>query len=59
MQMPLTVTNATDYDAWMAEQMKKPFQAPPAAAAPPAAPVAADSTAAAVPATAQASVVPN
>jgi cytochrome c oxidase subunit 2 len=59
MQMPLTVTNATDYDAWMAEQMKKPFQAPPAAPAPPTAPVVVDSTAAAVPATAQASVVPN
>jgi cytochrome c oxidase subunit 2 len=59
MQMPLTVTNATDYDAWMAEQMKKPFQAPPAAPTPPTAPVVVDSTAAAVPATAQASVVPN
>jgi cytochrome c oxidase subunit 2 len=58
MQMPLTVTNATDYDAWMVEQMKKPFQAPPAAA-PPATPAVVDSTAAAVPATAQASVVPN
>ena len=59
MQMPLTVTNATEFDAWMAEQMKKPFEAPatPAASAP-AEPAAVDS-AAAVTATAQASVLPN
>ncbi len=59
MQMPLTVTNATEFDAWMAEQMKKPFEAPATPAAPtPAAPAAVDS-AAAVTATAQASVLPN
>lgn len=58
MQMPLTVTSATDYDAWMAEQMKKPFQAPPAAEVP-ATPVVADTTAVPVPATAQASVITN
>ncbi len=58
MQMPLTVTNAADYDAWMAEQMKKPFQAPPAAEVP-ATPVVADSTAVPVTATAQASVITN
>jgi len=59
MQMPLTVTNATDFDAWMAEQMKKPFEAPATPAAPaPAEPAAVDS-AAAVSATAQASVLPN
>lgn len=59
MQMPLTVTTATDFDAWYAEQMKKPFQAPPAPPAPAAAPAVVDSAAAAVSATAQASVVPN
>lgn len=59
MQMPLTVTSTTDFDAWMAEQMKKPFQAPPAPASAPVMPVAVDTTAAAVTATAQASVVPN
>jgi cytochrome c oxidase subunit 2 len=59
MQMPLTVTNATEFDAWMAEQMKKPFEAPATPAAPtPAEPAAVDS-AAAVTATAQASVLPN
>lgn len=59
MQMPLTVTTATDFDAWYAEQMKKPFQAPPAPPAPAAAPAVVDSAAAAVSATAQASVVSN
>lgn len=58
MQMPLTVTNAADYDAWMAEQMKKPFQAPPAAEVP-ATPVVTDTMAVPVPATAQASVITN
>lgn len=57
MQMPLTVTNATDYEAWMAEQMKKPFQAPAAAEVP--APVAAPADSAAVSATAQAAVKTN
>lgn len=39
MQMPLTVTAAADFDAWLAETNKKPFEAPaePAPAAPPAA----------------------
>ena len=66
MQMPLTVTNATDYEAWMAEQMKKPFQAPataqvPAPGAAPAdsASVAAPADSAAVSATAQAAVKTN
>jgi cytochrome c oxidase subunit II len=68
MQMPLTVTNASDYEAWMTEAMKKPFQAPPVAATPAAAPastdstsatVIVDSTATAVTATAQASVITN
>jgi cytochrome c oxidase subunit 2 len=58
MQMPLTVTSAADYDAWMAEQMKKPFQAPPAAEVP-VTPVVADTTAVPVTATAQASVITN
>lgn len=58
MQMPLTVTSATDYEAWMAEQLKKPFQAPPAAEVP-ATPVVADSTAAAVSPNAQASAITN
>ncbi len=45
MQMPLVVEEQGAYDAWYAEARKKPFQAPPMAAAPsPAAP--ADSTAA-------------
>lgn len=64
MQMPLTVTNATDYEAWMAEQMKKPFQAPATAEVP--APAATDSSSvtapadsAAVTATAQAAVKTN
>lgn len=60
MQMPLTVTNATDFDAWMVEQMKKPFQAPAASAAPATTePAIVDSSAASIPTTAQASVVPN
>jgi cytochrome c oxidase subunit 2 len=58
MQMPLTVTTADEYTAWMAEQMKKPFQAPPAPAEVPAATVPVDSTAA-VPANAQAAVKTN
>ena len=58
MQMPLTVTSASDYDAWMVEQMKKPFQAPPAAEVP-ATPVVVDTTAVPVTATAQASVITN
>jgi cytochrome c oxidase subunit 2 len=58
MQMPLTVTSASDYDAWMAEQMKKPFQAPPAAEVP-ATPVVVDTTAVPVPANAQASAITN
>jgi cytochrome c oxidase subunit 2 len=58
MQMPLTVTSASDYDAWMVEQMKKPFQAPPAAEVP-ATPVVVDTTAVPVPATAQASAITN
>lgn len=64
MQMPLTVTNATDYEAWMAEQMKKPFQAPATAEVP--APAATDSSSVAAPAdsvavsaTAQAAVKTN
>jgi cytochrome c oxidase subunit 2 len=36
MQMPLTVTSASEFDAWLAEANKKPFEAP-AEAAPPAA----------------------
>jgi len=32
MQMPLVVTTAGEYDAWYAEQLKKPFQAAPAEA---------------------------
>jgi cytochrome c oxidase subunit 2 len=56
MQMPLTVTTASDYDKWMADQQKKPFQPPPASEAP-APPAVMDSTA--VPATAQASVITN
>lgn len=36
MQMPLIVTTAAEHEAWMAEAVKKPFQAPPA---PPEAPV--------------------
>jgi cytochrome c oxidase subunit 2 len=59
MQMPLTVTSATDFDAWMAEQMKKPFQAPAAPAAPAGAEPAAVDSAATISATAQASVLPN
>lgn len=35
MQMPLVVTDAATHDAWYAEAMKKPFQEPPAAPAPP------------------------
>jgi cytochrome c oxidase subunit 2 len=58
MQMPLTVTSASDYEAWMTEQLKKPFQAPPAAEVP-ATPVVADSTAAAVSPNAQASAITN
>jgi cytochrome c oxidase subunit 2 len=58
MQMPLTVTTATDYEKWMAEQFKKPFQAPPADATP-AAPAVVDSTTVTVPVTAQASVITN
>ena len=27
MQMPLVVTTASEYEAWMTEAMKKPFQA--------------------------------
>lgn len=48
MQMPLVVESQTAFDAWYAEAMKKPFQAPadPAAGQPPAIP--ADTTAAAV-----------
>lgn len=34
MQMPLTVVPATDFDAWVAEANKKPFEAPAAPAAP-------------------------
>ena len=56
MQMPLTVTTASDYDKWMADQQKKPFQ-PPSASEAPAPPAVMDSTA--VPATAQASVITN
>lgn len=44
MQMPLIVEDQGTYDAWMAEQVKKPFEAPAAAAAPPATPPATDST---------------
>ncbi len=58
MQMPLTVTTADEYTAWMAEQMKKPFQASAAPAEVPANTVPADSTAA-VPANAQAAVKTN
>jgi cytochrome c oxidase subunit 2 len=58
MQMPLTVTTADEYTAWMAEQMKKPFQASAAPAEVPANTVPADSTAA-VPANAQAAVNTN
>lgn len=43
MQMPLTVTTAQEYDAWVAEANKKPFEAPPAAIEP-AAPATADSS---------------
>lgn len=35
MQMPLVVTDAATHDAWYAEAMKKPFQAPAEAPAPP------------------------
>jgi len=58
MQMPLTVTTADEYTAWMAEQMKKPFQASAAPAEVPANTVPADSTVA-VPANAQAAVKTN
>ncbi|HNU56417.1 MAG TPA: cytochrome c oxidase subunit II [Flavobacteriales bacterium] len=44
MQMPLVVTDAAAHEAWYAEAMKKPFQAPPAAPEPPVVP-AMDSTA--------------
>jgi len=39
MQMPLVVTDAATHDAWYAEALKKPFQAPAEAPAPPATPV--------------------
>jgi len=39
MQMPLVVTDAATHDAWYAEALKKPFQAPTEAPAPPATPV--------------------
>lgn len=42
MQMPLTVVPAADFDAWVAEANKKPFEAPEAPAAP-AAPMGVDS----------------
>jgi len=44
MQMPLVVTDAATHDAWYAEAMKKPFQAPAEAPAPPVS-TPADSTA--------------
>jgi cytochrome c oxidase subunit 2 len=66
MQMPLTVTNAADYEAWMAEQMKKPFEAPATAEVPTPGAVPADSASVAAPAesaavtaTAQAAVKTN
>lgn len=47
MQMPLTVTAAADFDAWLAETNKKPFEAPAEPA--PAAPAAAEGGVAALP----------
>ncbi|MBL8003007.1 MAG: cytochrome c oxidase subunit II [Flavobacteriales bacterium] len=54
MQMPLVVESQTAFDAWYTEAMKKPFQAPAAAAtpAPAATPAATDSTATAADTTA-------
>jgi cytochrome c oxidase subunit 2 len=47
MQMPLTVTTGSEYEAWYAEQKKKPFQSPAGTPAEPVAPTAtADSLAA-------------
>jgi cytochrome c oxidase subunit 2 len=38
MQLPLIVTKGADYDAWYAELVKKPFEAPAAPATPVVAP---------------------
>lgn len=46
MQMPVVVTTASEHEAWMAEALKKPFQAPPA---PPEAPAVPADTAAVAP----------
>ncbi|HMC96950.1 MAG TPA: cytochrome c oxidase subunit II [Flavobacteriales bacterium] len=56
MQMPLIVNNAGEYDAWLTEQMKKPFQAP---ATPPNAPPSAPTDTVAVVGANEQAAVPN